>query len=319
VNAHTPPAARDETHAVDAHAGPQHGAAPDTAEAVSPAELLAEVDVVIRRLEHHPDPAVRDDVATLLAGIDAVHRTGLTRMMEGIRAMGGDAFLNRLAGDTVVRLLLMSYDLLAVDRRVQTEDALDLVRPHLHSHGIGVELVDVIGSVVRVQLHGMDATDVDPLAVRADIEAALREGLIGFMELEVGGPRAPEKPVPLVSLGPRRALHRPVHRAAAEAASVEAGSILAVDLDGEPVLLINVAGDFHAVSNRCGTSPLPLQFSVLDGDVLCCSWHGCRYDVRTGRRTDGGEERLRIYPVRVADGMVEVAIAVEPAVDGRGG
>ncbi|CAN5833009.1 NifU family protein [soil metagenome] len=280
---------------------------------ISQHDLLADIDMLIQRLENHADPEVRAQVSALLAGIDAVHRGALTRMLEGIRAMAGDAFLNRLIGDPVIRLLLMSYDLIAVDRRIQTEDALDLVRPHLQSHGIRVELVDVVGGVIRVRLHGLDAAAASEPAVRADLEAALREGLIGFQELEIGDAAPADVPQPLVSLGPYRALRRPVHREAVDAAELAPGTMHAAELDGQPVLIVNVGGDFHAVANRCGDSPLPLHFGVLEGAVIRCSWHGCRYDVRTGRRVDGGAERLRVYPLRLERGVVLVTVDVQPA------
>ena len=86
----------------------------------------------------------------------------------------------------------------------------------------------------------------------------------------------------------------------------------AVNLEGLAVLVANVAGDFYAVANQCGDSPLPLQFSTLEGAELRCSWHGCRYDVRTGQRVDG-PERLAVFPVAVENGDISVAVGVEPA------
>jgi nitrite reductase/ring-hydroxylating ferredoxin subunit len=87
----------------------------------------------------------------------------------------------------------------------------------------------------------------------------------------------------------------------------------AVDIDGLAILVLNVGGELHAVSNRCGDTPLPLQFGTLDGPELRCSWHGCRYDVRTGKRLDGAGEPLAVFPVAVEADEVRVAVGVEPA------
>jgi 3-phenylpropionate/trans-cinnamate dioxygenase ferredoxin subunit len=87
-----------------------------------------------------------------------------------------------------------------------------------------------------------------------------------------------------------------------------------VDVDGTPVLLVNVGGELYAVSNRCGESPLPLEFGALEEAALRCSWHGCRYDVRTGERLDGGAERLTVFPVTQEHEQIQVAVGVESAV-----
>ena len=91
---------------------------------------------------------------------------------------------------------------------------------------------------------------------------------------------------------------------------------MAVDVDGHGVLIVNVAGEFLAVSNQCGESPLPWQFSTLNGTELRCSWHACRYDVRSGQRLDGGPERLTVFPVSVEGDDVRVAIGTEPVAQG---
>src|SRR5262252_5162821 len=136
-------------------------------------------------LEAHPDPAVRAAVTSLLQGIDTVHRTALTHLVGAIHGMAGEAFMNRLTADPAIRLLLMSYDLIAVDRRLQAEEALDTVRGHLHAHGIDVELVEVVGGAVYVRLHGV-TDDADLAALRQDLEEALASGLVGFQELVLG-------------------------------------------------------------------------------------------------------------------------------------
>jgi len=273
-------------------------------------DILEEVQRLIDALEAHPDPAVRADVTALLQGIDAVHRTALTHLVNAIRGMAGDAFVNRLAGDPAIRLLLMSYGLLAVDRRLLAEESLDAVRGHLHDHGIDVELVDVVGGAVYVRLHGLREGGSDVEAVRHDVEDALRAGLVGFQEL-VLGERTATGPA-LLQVGLRRA-QRPMYRRVCAAADVAPGQMKAVDVEGQPILVANVGGQFHAVTNRCGDTPLPLQFGMLEGAELRCSWHGCRYDIRTGKRSDGGAEHLAVLPIAIEDGEIRVAVGVAPA------
>jgi len=276
-------------------------------------DVLEDAQRLIAALQAHPDPAVRADVTALLQAIDAVHRTALTRLVQAIGGMAGEAFIHRLAADPAIRLLLMSYDLIAVDRRLLAEEALDAVRGHLHGHGIDLELADVVGGAVYVRLHAPAEADVPVEAVRRDLEEALRAGLIGFQELVIGDRPPPDRLRPaLIQVQGLRPATAPVYRAVCRRADVGHNALAAVDLDGLAVLIADVEGELYAVANHCGDGPLPLQFGELAGAELRCSWHGCRYDVRSGRRLDGGAERLAVFPVRVEGDQIEVAVGVAP-------
>ena len=278
-------------------------------------DVLEDVQRLIAALEAHSDPQVREQVSALLQIIDTVHRIGLTRLVSAINAMAGDAFLYRLCGDPAVRLLLMSYGLIAVDRRIQAEEALDAVRGHLHARGVDVELREVVGGVVYVRLHGLAASGLDEEAVRRDLESALREGLIGVQELVIGD-RSSAAPSVLIPAASLKRIQRPVYRQVLAADALAAGQTAAIEVDNLSLLLARVEEAVYAVRNRCGDSPLPLQFGRLEGGEIVCSWHGCRWDVRTGRRADGLEGHLPVFPVRVADGQIEVALGVEPVTAG---
>lgn len=273
-------------------------------------DILDEVQRLIAELESHPDAAVRERLTALLQSIDAIHRTALTHLVAAIQALAGEAFINRLTADPAIRLLLMSYDLIAVDRRLHTEEALDTVRGHLHDHGVDVELSEVVGGAVYVKLHGLERGGTGIEEVRHDLEEALKAGLVGFQELVVGG-RSDDRRSELLQIGALRLPHRPVYRRVCSVSELASGALKAVDIDGHGVLLAHVDGAIHAVANRCGDSPLPLSFSTLTGAELRCSWHGCRYDVRTGQRRDG-PERLAVFPVAVEGDEVRVAVDVEP-------
>ena len=107
-----------------------------------------------------------------------------------------------------------------------------------------------------------------------------------------------------------------MYKDALEENAISPGGIRAIDVDGTSVLIARVGDDHYAILNRCGDSPLPLEYSSLDGAQLTCSWHGCRYDVRTGARLDADAGRVRVFPVRVEGGQVRIAVDVE-AVPGQ--
>lgn len=68
------------------------------------------VDQLVQEFESLPLPQVREQVFALLQGVDALHREGLTRLVEGVRA-ADPAALARVARDPAVQTLLVLYDL----------------------------------------------------------------------------------------------------------------------------------------------------------------------------------------------------------------
>jgi nitrite reductase/ring-hydroxylating ferredoxin subunit len=113
-----------------------------------------------------------------------------------------------------------------------------------------------------------------------------------------------------ISVDALRRAHRPVYYDALAAGELAEGATRAVEVNGVPILLARVSGDVYAVRNRCGDSPLPLEFSAVEGFELRCSWHGCRYDVRSGRRLDGELGSIQVFPVATDDDCVRVALDV---------
>lgn len=271
-------------------------------------DLLVDVERLIAELQGEHGPVVRARVEQLLQNVDAVHRAGLTHLMDAIRGMGGDAFVNRLIADPAIRMLLMSYDLVPIDRRLMAEESIDAVRGHLHARGIDIEITEVVGGVVYVRLHGVQAGGDAEKAVVHDLEEALRASFIGFQELVTRGRTPAVTTIPVAGL--RR--NKPVYAEAAQLDALPDTSLTAVEAGGHAMVLVRSGHDVFALDNRCGSSPLPLQFSALEGTTLVCSWHGCRYDARTGK-PEGHGEPVRVFPVRIEEGRVLVAVDVEPA------
>jgi len=84
-------------------------------------------------------------------------------------------------------------------------------------------------------------------------------------------------------------------------------SLRAIEIDGRPVLLATTDTETFAYRNACLGSILPLHLGTLVEGQIHCPWHGCRYDVRTGRRVEGGEGRLDAFQVRAEDDIIRVS------------
>jgi nitrite reductase/ring-hydroxylating ferredoxin subunit len=98
-----------------------------------------------------------------------------------------------------------------------------------------------------------------------------------------------------------------------------AGSMRAVTIAGTAILLVREAHQVYAMEPRCGHAGGPLPEGTLRGHVVTCPWHGSQWDATSGRALEGpygipGVSRLwarilprrRTYPVRIADGIIQV-------------
>jgi nitrite reductase/ring-hydroxylating ferredoxin subunit len=135
-------------------------------------------------------------------------------------------------------------------------------------------------------------------------------------------------------------------RAALPAADLPTGALRRVSFGDIDVLLAHTAKGLCAVDDRCPHMAAPLSIGSLDGCVVACPLHSGRFDLETGEpvqmpttgglRPDGTYEpvwappgrepkedppglktearrltrirRFRYYPVRIVDGMIEVAV-----------
>ncbi|MDG6916664.1 MAG: non-heme iron oxygenase ferredoxin subunit [Nitrososphaerota archaeon] len=94
-----------------------------------------------------------------------------------------------------------------------------------------------------------------------------------------------------------------------KAADLAEGSISAVDIDGEHVLLSKIGGEVFAVAGTCTHEEADLgQGFVLDGRVVC-PLHLSQFDLKTGDVvTPPATDPLKHYKTRVDAGTVYVEV-----------
>ena len=246
---------------------------------------IAELQALVETLEREGD----ERALLLLDLVDAIHRPALELLA---------------AGDLehpLARALLGMYELAPVDDRVLVEEALDEVRPYIHSHGGQVELLDVADGVVHLRMsgacHGCAASS---LTLRRGIEEALRAHWPGFREVFAHEPEP--------QLLQIESLRRPIF---VDVAGPPPGELRAATVDEVAVLLVNLEGEVYAFRNGCPVDGLPLDGGRLAGSVLVCPWHNCAYDARTGKRVDDpAQPGLAVVPVALENGAVRVAVNV---------
>lgn len=75
--------------------------------------LLHEIDTLVREMDDLPYPNVKEQVFTLLAGIDTLHREALTRLVRLFK----DGVLEKVVTDPAIHTLMELYDLLPVESK----------------------------------------------------------------------------------------------------------------------------------------------------------------------------------------------------------
>ena len=98
----------------------------------------------------------------------------------------------------------------------------------------------------------------------------------------------------------------------ARASDIPPGHAARVEIDGVPVAIFNVNGEFHAIDDTCTHQEASLSEGDLDVDrcAIECPLHGSGFDLRTGEVLSlPAVEPIRVHHVDVADGMVRVALS----------
>jgi Fe-S cluster biogenesis protein NfuA/nitrite reductase/ring-hydroxylating ferredoxin subunit len=282
---------------------------------------------MIAGFEADPDEALQARVFELLKSIDYVHRAGLRRLGELLKVAGLEA---RALDDPEVKLLFDLYDLGDGGERERTEAVLAAVRPYIESHGGSLTVVEAEAGVVSVRLSGAcSGCQGSTATLRHVIEGALREGLPDFERMEVveapadghghdhghdhgHAAQAPPGFIPLDSLRPVR---RPalVWQRVFDASELAPGTVRRVVVEGDAVIVANVDREFYAYHDGCPGSPLTLESSTVEAGVLVCPWHGCRFDLRGGRRLESEGPGLAVVPIAVEAGEVRIGSLIGAA------
>lgn len=304
---------------------------------------IERLDQALDQLARWPDATVRERVAEILEGIRWLHAEGLKRLTD-LLAEDPERF-GRALDDPQISNLLLLYELVVVDEVGRAAEAMETMRPFMRSHGGEVQLLGVEEGIVRVRLLGScDGCPSSTATLRQGIERVLAERLPGFRGIEVEGEGSPASEVDEGRAGldgrdrraervvtgaptsfvPVERLQDLEERIKAGGEPGEAGEPWEADLgpldglpsaapqgglvDNYPILLIRRGARVLAYQNTCPGSLLPLHLGSLEGGLLVCPWHGCRFRVETGARVGGAGPPLHSLATRVEEGRVRVVV-----------
>src|ERR1043165_2699604 len=90
----------------------------------------------------------------LAAALMELYGEGLERIFAAVDEEGTDALRRRLVDDGVVASLMLMHGLYPVALETRVQEALDMVRPYMESHGGDATLLGVEDGVARIRLEG---------------------------------------------------------------------------------------------------------------------------------------------------------------------
>ena len=97
-----------------------------------------------------------------------------------------------------------------------------------------------------------------------------------------------------------------------EAAEIQPGERIVVEIDEIPIAIFNVSGKYYAIGDICTHDDGPLAEGELNEFQIICPRHGARFDIRNGKAlTLPAVIATPWYPVRTADGMLEIGLPIE--------
>jgi len=98
----------------------------------------------------------------------------------------------------------------------------------------------------------------------------------------------------------------------APASELPNGERLYLEVEGNAIVIFNIAGQLFAIGDICSHDDGPLGDGDLEGLNIVCPRHGAEFDVKTGKAVQmPAVVDIPAYPVQVRDGTIYLGMPKE--------
>ncbi len=95
----------------------------------------------------------------------------------------------------------------------------------------------------------------------------------------------------------------------AQMSDIARNSVRGLKVNGQEIAVVNLDGQFFAVSDICSHAHCNLSDGDIEGGNIWCPCHGSEFNVKTGAVMGGpAQEDIASYPVRIEGNDVLVGI-----------
>lgn len=117
---------------------------------------MQRLDELLQSVETFTDPEAQAQTRAIVQAVLDLHGAGLERVFEHLTEAGepAAAAVDACVNDEIVGGLLLLHGLHPLSMEDRVRQALEQVRPYLHSHGGNVELLGIDDGVARLRLEG---------------------------------------------------------------------------------------------------------------------------------------------------------------------
>ncbi len=93
---------------------------------------------------------------------------------------------------------------------------------------------------------------------------------------------------------------------------LENGGRIFVEVDGQAIVVFNIAGELFAIADLCSHDNGPLGEGDVEEYEVVCPRHGAKFDIRTGKVLSlPAIVDIPTFPVRVNQGKIELGFPEE--------